>query len=398
VRIGERELPAKGSEASAARAGRAAFGVFLLLLAGQRTHGQSAHSAATSQTDLTQVSIESLMTMEVTSVSKKEQKISTAAAAIFVITQEDIRGSGARNVPDLLRMVPGVDVAQLDANIWVISIRGFADRFSDKVLVLIDGRSVYTPTSSGVYWDQQDVPLEDIERIEVIRGPGGTVWGANAVNGVINIMTKNAQRTLGGLVAAGAGSGENTEELVQYGGEIGKGGAYRVFAKHFNTGNLTAADGTEAADGWHLLHGGFRSDWKLSQRDTLTVEGDLLRTSEGETVNVVLANALPQQPTFNTRTRSAASDILTRWTRTLANGSETSLQIYYDGYHRHEEGGVEDRNTFDLEFDHHLIAGSRNDIVWGLGYRLTKDNISPKYSKSFLPANKTDNLFSVPAG
>jgi iron complex outermembrane receptor protein len=123
---------------------------------------------------------------------------------------------------------------------------------------------------------------------------------ANAVNGVINIMTKNAQRTLGGL--AGAGSGENAQELIQYGGEIGKGGAYRVFAKHFNTGNLTAADGTEAADGWHLLHGGFRSDWKLSERNTLTVEGDLLRTSEGETVNVVLANALPQQPTFNTRT------------------------------------------------------------------------------------------------
>ena len=395
MRIGKERLSATGSEARAARAGRAPFGVFLLLLAGQGTYGQSAQNAAAPQIDLTQVSIENLMNMAVTSVSKKEQKISTAAAAIFVITQEDIRSSGARSFPDLLRMVPGVDVAQLDANIWVISVRGFADRFSDKVLVLIDGRSAYTPTSSGVYWDQQDVPLEDIERIEVIRGPGGTVWGANAVDGVINILTKNAQKTLGGLVAAGAGSGESTQELVQYGGEIGKSGAYRVFAKHFNTGNLTATDGTEAADGWHLLHGGFRSDWKLSQRDTLTVEGDLLRTSEGETVNVVLANALPQQPTFNTRTRSAASNTLTRWTRALANASETSLQIYYDGYHRREEGGVEDRKTFDIDFDHHLIAGSRHDIVWGLGYRVTEDNISPKYSKSFLPPKKTDNLFSA---
>lgn len=344
--------------------------------------------------DLTQVSIENLMNMEVTSVSKKEQKLSRAAAAVFVITQEDIRRSGATSIPDLLRMVPGVDVAQLDANIWVISIRGFADRFSDKVLVLIDGRSVYTPTSSGVYWDQQDVPLEDVERIEVIRGPGGTVWGANAVNGVINIITKDAAATQGGLLAAVAGSGENAQELIQYGGKTGQKGHYRVFNKYFNVGNLTAADGTAAADGWHMLHGGFRSDWSLSSRDTMTVQGDLLGTSEGGTVNVVLSNALPQQPTFNTRTRAGAGNVLGRWNRTLEGKSDLSLQIYYDGYHRHEEGGSERRNTFDLDFQHHLAVGSRQDVVWGLGYRVTGDNLTPKFSKSFTPARKTDNLFS----
>jgi iron complex outermembrane recepter protein len=344
--------------------------------------------------DLTKVNIEDLMNIEVTSVSKKEQKLLRAAAAIFVITQEDIGRSGAKSIPDVLRLVPGVDVAQLDANIWVISIRGFADRFADKVLVLIDGRSVYTPTSSGVYWDQQDVPLEDIERIEVIRGPGGTVWGANAVNGVINIITKTASATPGGLLVASAGSGEQAEELIQYGGKIGQKGSYRIFDKYSNVGNLTAADGTEAADGWHISHAGFRSDWKLSSRDTMTVEGDLLGTSEGETINVVLSNDLPQQPTFNTRTTVGAGNLMGRWNRTLANNSDLSLQVYYDGYSRHEEGGSEKRKTFDLDLEHHITVGSRQDVVWGLGYRVTGDNLTPKYSKSFVPARKTDNLFS----
>jgi iron complex outermembrane receptor protein len=369
--------------------------VVLLLMEGQAAGGQGPPPQKDSRPgDLTQVSLENLMNMEVTSVSKKEQKLSRAGAAIFVITQEDIRRSGASSIPDLLRMVPGVDVAQLDANIWVISIRGFADRFSDKVLVLIDGRSVYTPTSSGVYWDQQDVPLEDIERIEVIRGPGGTVWGANAVNGVINVITKNAKATPGGLLAARAGSGETTQAVIEYGGEIGEKGHYRVFSKYFNVGNFTAADGTEAADGWHMLHGGFRADWNLSSRDTMTVEGDLLGTSEGETVNVVLANALPQQPTFNSRTRAGAGNVLGRWDRTLTGKSDLSLQVYYDGYHRHEEGGSERRNTFDLDFQHHLAVTPRQDVVWGLGYRVTGDNMTPKFSKSFTPARKTDNLFS----
>src|SRR5580692_5947839 len=164
--------------------------------------------------DLTKASLEDLANIQVTSVSKKEQELSKAGAAVFVITQEDIRRSGMLNIPDLLRMVPGVNVARLDANSWAISIRGFNDRYSNKVLVLIDGRSVYSESFSGVFWDQQNVPLEDIERIEVIRGPGGTVWGANAMNGVINIITKNSRDTLGGLVTASTGSKENLEGLA----------------------------------------------------------------------------------------------------------------------------------------------------------------------------------------
>ena len=345
--------------------------------------------------DLTQLSLEQLSKLEVTSVSKKKQHLEDVAAAVYVITQQDIRSSGARNIPDLLRMVPGVSVAQLDANIWAISIRGFGDRFGDKVLVLIDGRSVYTPTSSGVYWDQQDVPLEDIQRIEVIRGPGGTVWGANAVNGVINIITKPAKDTQGGLVTAAAGSGEVAQGLIQYGGKVQNKGAYRIFSSYSNMGSLTSADGTTAADGWHISHGGFRSDWDLTSRDKLTVQGDLLATSEGETINVVLANELPQQPTFNTRTVVGAGNLLSRWSRNLSNTSDISLQGYYDAYNRHEEGGFEGRKTLDLDFQYHLALGSRNDVVWGLGYRVTADDITPKFSKSFVPPQRTENLFST---
>src|SRR5205807_9632563 len=193
--------------------------------------------------DLTVMSLEDLMNVEVTSVSMKEQKLSQTAAAVYVIAQEDIRRSGATNIPDVLRMAPGVDVAQIDGHVWAISIRGFGDRFTDKVLVLIDGRSVYTPTNSGVNWDQQNVPLEDIERIEVIRGPGGTVWGANAVNGVINIITKSAKATKGGLIRAGAGSQDTTQGLAQYGGSIGHSGAYRVFGDYAGVGNFRSPNG-----------------------------------------------------------------------------------------------------------------------------------------------------------
>jgi iron complex outermembrane receptor protein len=187
---------------------------------------------APSQTDLSRMDLEDLMNIKVTSVSKREQSLSRTAAAAFVITQEDIRRSGATNIPDLLRMAPGVDVEQIDANAWAISVRGFNSRYSNKVLVLIDGRTVYTPILSGVFWEHLDMPLDDIERIEVIRGPGATVWGANAVNGVISIFTKSAKDTKGGLAKAGGGSQTRALGLVQYGGAAGKNASYRAFGKY----------------------------------------------------------------------------------------------------------------------------------------------------------------------
>src|SRR3954449_4039718 len=171
--------------------------------------------------DVTTMSMEDLMNMQVTSVSKRSQKLADAAGAVFVITQDDIRRSGATNIPEALRMVPGIQVARIDENKWAIASRGFNGRFDNKLLVLIDGRSVYTPLFSGVYWNVQDVMLEDVDRIEVIRGPGATLWGANAVNGVINIISKKAKDTQSTVVTAGAGSEERGSAGVRYGSKIG---------------------------------------------------------------------------------------------------------------------------------------------------------------------------------
>ncbi len=347
------------------------------------------------QPDLSQASLEDLMNMQVTSVSKKEQNLSKTGAAIFVITQEDIRRSGATNIPDLLRLAPGVDVARVDANRWAISIRGFNDQHANKVLVLIDGRSVYSPSFSGVFWDMVDVPLEDIERIEVIRGPGGTVWGANAVNGVINIITMSARATHGGVVSAGTGSEDRADSLVQYGGQIGQNGDYRVFGRYFNTGNSLFPNGQEAADGWSGGHAGFRSDWNLSQRDSLTVQGDFLKTDESQTISTLFSNALPLAKTFNDSLDATAGNILARWNHTLANGSQMTLQVY-DDYTRHlDMGFVDSQNTVDLDFQHHITLGSRNDVVWGLGSRVIAPDYGHGYDFTIVPNERLDHLFSA---
>jgi iron complex outermembrane recepter protein len=345
--------------------------------------------------DLTQFSLEDLMNVEVTSVSKREQKLSKAGAAIYVINQEDIRRSGATNIPDLLRMVPGVHVAQINMHTWAISIRGFTDKYGDKVLVMIDGRSVYSPLSSGVNWDQEDVPLEDIERIEVIRGPGGTVWGANAVNGVITIITKGSRATPGGLVSAGAGNRKAAQGLVQYGGRIDAKGTYRVFGDYTNLGNAPAPAGDAVTDGWHKSHAGFRSDWQLSPNDTVTVQGDLFQSREAQTIDNLIIKGGPREAIFDDQITVAAGNVLGRWDHTLLNGSGTTLQVYYDHYNRVERGLGETRNTVDVDFQHHLTLGSRNNLVWGAGYRVTSDDNTPGYALRYQPPRRTDNLFST---
>ncbi len=344
--------------------------------------------------DLTTVSLEDLMNIQVTSVSKKEQSLSRTGAAVFVITRNDIRRSGMRNIPDLLRMAPGVNVARIDANAWAIGIRGFNNRYSTKVLVLIDGRTVYNPVFSGVYWDQQDVPLEDIERIEVIRGPGGTVWGANAVNGVINIITRNSQDTQGGLITAGTGSEESASGLVQYGGKAGKKGHYRVFGRYFKVESSTAADGGHAADGWHGAHAGMRSDWTLSNRDTLTVQADLFGASEGQTITTLFSNQLPDSRTFNDKVTIGSGNILGRWEHKFSNGSQTTLQSYFDRARRFDQA-INVLNTGDVDFQYHFQAGSRHDIVAGAGYRLTDQTYRQGYEMAFGNGHRRDSLVNT---
>src|SRR2546422_8382344 len=206
--------------------------------------------------DVTQISLEDLVNVRVTSVSKREQKLGDAPAAVFVITQDDIRRSGARTIPEALRMAPGIEVARIDENKWAISARGFNGRFANKLLVLIDGRSVYTPLFSGVYWNVQDTLLEDIDRIEIIRGPGATLWGANAVNGVINIITKSAKSTQSGIMTAGAGTEERASGRLRYGGKLDDNTYYRAYAKYFKWDPSVDATRRKASDGWDALRGG----------------------------------------------------------------------------------------------------------------------------------------------
>jgi iron complex outermembrane recepter protein len=353
-------------------------------------------SQKTNDPDLSQASIEDLMNIPVTSVSKKEQKLSKTGAAIFVITQEDIRRSGATNIPDLLRMAPGVNVAQIDASTWSISIRGFNNPFGSQVLVLIDGRSLYSPDFGGVEWDQQDVPLEDIDRIEVIRGPGATVWGANAVNGVISITTKNAKATPGGLMEAGGGSQESANALAQYGGNLGADGSYRIFGKYSNTGGNEFANGSAGGDGWHFSHVGFRTDWNLSPQDALTVQGDLLQTAGSENLTTLLANHLSAgERTFDSPIAVLSANLLGRWTRTFSNGSDLSVQSYFQRDDRRLWGFRDILDTFDLDVQHHFRPAARHDIVWGGGVRFTKDSSTPGYAINLLPLYPLDNLANI---
>ncbi len=344
--------------------------------------------------DLAQANIEDLMNLTVTSVSKRQQTLAHTAAAVFVVQAEDIRRSGALNLPDVLRMVPGVDVEQINASSWAISIRGFDARYSNKVLVLIDGRTVYSPSFSGVYWEHLDMPLEDIERIEVIRGPGATVWGANAVNGVISIITKSSKHTQGGSLTAGGGSQTNGLGLLQYGGSVGQQETYRAFAEGFSVGDAAQADGSPADDRWQRWHTGFRSDWDPTPHDSLMVEGDLSLNKSNQTQWKGWVQT-PYDVYYNQPAQDTGGNLLARWDHRSAGGAETSLQTYYDTYRRTDYGVPEVQRIFDLDFQDHLAAGGRNDIVWGVGFRSSMSGLSPGDWVALRPPWKTDRLFSA---
>jgi len=346
------------------------------------------------QQDLTQLSLADLMNVEVTSVSKKEQKLSRTASAIFVITSEDIRRSGATNIPDLLRMVPGVDVAQIDANTWAISVRGLNGRFSNELLVVVDGRNVYTPTFGGVLWDTLDMPLEDIERIEVIRGPGATVWGVNAVNGVINIISKRAAETRGVMVVAGGGNLDQGFGTVQYGGGLGKSTDYRLYTKYLNQDQLPDLAGGNGGDGWHLLQAGFRSDSRLSPRDTLTVQGRVYSGVEATPALFLPSVLAPGYQEIDQTVDLSGGFLQSVWEHKYSSRSDTVLQVSFDRYKRDDILG-EERNTVAIDFQHHIAWGSRQDIVWGAGYSYTQSDTQGDFTISLNPADLDMQLFST---
>ena len=344
--------------------------------------------------DLSHASLETLMNMQVTSVSKKAEKLSKTAAAVFVITQEEIRRSGLTSIPEILRMAPGLSVARVDSNKWAITARGFSGRFANKLLVLIDGRTVYSPLSSGVWWDTQDLILEDVERIEVIRGPGGALWGANAVNGVINITTKRAEDTQGGLVTAGGGSEERAFGSTRYGGKLGAKSFYRISGKYFNRDSSPGWNGRDGADGWSALRGGFRVDTTLSDRNSLTLQGDVYRGDDGTTA-IAATLTPPFTRSFANRTTVTGGNLLSRWTHVYANGSDSALQIYYDRTGRDDASFQQGVNTFDVDWQHHIRLSHRQDLVWGLGYRVNADDTRGSLGFALSPDQRATQLFSA---
>jgi iron complex outermembrane receptor protein len=345
--------------------------------------------------NLADMSIEELMNESVTSVSKKESKLAESAAAIFVINQEDIRRSGLTSIPELLRMVPGINVARIDANKWAISARGFNDRWSGKMQVLIDGRSVYTPFFSGVYWDVQDLILEDIDRIEVIRGPGATLWGSNAVNGVINIITKQAKDTQGSLVSGVSGGEDRGIGSIRYGGKLGHAGHYRAYAKYFNRDNLIEATGRTGDDGWNQLRGGFRTDWQLSGNNSLTVQGDMY-TGESSTRRRSLVSLSPTRfSNYTDESPVSGGNVLARWSHAFSPRSDIAVQSYFDLTKRDSAVLSENRRVIDFDFQHHLALGQRHDVVWGMGLRDSDDRTVSSLGVSFNPANYEQSLFNV---
>ncbi|MBN1418425.1 MAG: TonB-dependent receptor [Planctomycetes bacterium] len=338
--------------------------------------GANAPKGEDEGTDLTLLSLEELMDIEVTTVSKKREKLLEAPAAVTVITGDDLRRSGARTLPDALRLAPGINVAQIDANKWAVGARGFLLRFSTKLLVLRDGRSIYTPIFSGVYWDAEDTMFEDIDRIEVIRGPGGTLWGANAVNGVINILSKSARETQGLLVNGGAGTEERAFFGARYGGALSERAHYRIYAKYFYRDGSEDTSGHDTRDDWETLRGGFRVDWDMNDDDALMVQGDAYGERIGNELTIPTLTP-PYATAYDDDGNGFGGDLLARWTRQLSDTSELAIQAYYDRLDREEPVYGVVLDTADLDIQHRFSLGTRHEILWGFNYRTSTAHADP---------------------
>ncbi|NQT26771.1 TonB-dependent receptor [candidate division KSB1 bacterium] len=348
----------------------------------------------TQNLDLAEFSLQDLIDQKVTLVSKKEEKFIRAAAAVFVLTNEDIRRSGATSIPELLRLVPGFQVARIDANKWAVSTRGFIGRFSNKLLVLIDGRSVYSPLFSGVFWSMQDVMLEDIERIEVIRGPGATLWGANAVNGIINIVTKHTKETQGGLISVGVGTEERIFGTARYGTEISKNVSIRGFSKYIKRDQSLLINGDPAADDWDILHNGLRADWEKSPNHLMSLESDFYCGNLNHTLETVTLDP----PHMNSRKYNGdmrGMHVQFHSQSIFNNASVLNLQTYYD-YLNRDEGVVNgSMRTFNIDLDYLFDWGRRHQVICGAAFRLIRHEYA--YNNiMYIDSNvRTQNLYSA---
>lgn len=350
-------------------------------------------SAYSEQEELLEMSVEDLLNVEVISTAKKAKSLNDSAAAIFVISQEDINRIGATSIPEALRLAPGLDVARIDGNKWAISVRGFNGRFANKLLVLIDGRNTYTRAFAGVYWENQDVLLEDVERIEVIRGPGATLWGANAVNGVINIITKHSADTLGAMLVSGVGTEEQGFGALRYGTELGKSSTARAYVKGFNRDENSTSDGASAEDDWQKVQGGFRIDSQLSERDTFTIQGDAYYNDIQQNTFLPTLTS-PFEEIRNENIEGFGGNFMLRQQHNFSSTSDYSLQIVYDFYQREELYVEESRHSLDLDFQHRFALFDWNDIIWGLRYRYNHDDFVPGHLMTIDESSRNDQLFS----
>ncbi len=340
------------------------------------------------------------MNVRVTTVSRGESTVGQSPAAVFVITQEMIHRSGATNIPDLLRMVPGMDVARTDANKWNVSARGLNERFSRFMLVQMDGRTVYYPVFSGTYWDTVDYVLDDIERIEVIRGPGASVWGANAVNGIINIITKSTKDTHGGLISGGGGTEERAFGSFRFGGQIGDNLHYRVYGKAAERAGQFVARGNPF-DQWRSDRFGMRLDWTPTSQDTATLQGERYHSNAGR--NDV--RPMPVSPfTFQNLEDedSVGGNVLARWSHQIDKDSNWTLQLYWDRAQRDSTNDVSHFriDTLDLDFQHNFPLGSRQKLTYGAAYRFTNlffqsTHFDGNFLLNFKPEKRTTHLFSA---
>ncbi len=355
----------------------------------------SGSAAVEAGNDFFDMDIAQLMQITITSVAKKPQNLSDSAAAVFVITQDDIHRSGVTSIPEALRMAPGLQVARVDSNKWAITSRGFAGNFANKLLVMIDGRTVYSPAFSGVYWDAQDTMLEDIDRIEVIRGPGATVWGANAVNGVVNIITKKAGDTQGGLVTLGGGTHDQVLTGLRYGTAIGEDTHGRAYIKYHKQDSFELHDtGKDANDDWDSLRTGFRLDGEQVGKNFWTLQGDFYSNDENQTLDPFWTPNPPYMSVANDDFETSGWNILGRFQKQVSQTSSWTIQAYYDYTNRDEEIMEQTHRTIDLDLQYQSQLGARNNLVIGLGYRSVDADFDNTFQVSVDPANRSENLYS----
>lgn len=375
--------------------------VLLLLIAGcalaslrALAETATADTAAENQTNsLKELSLAELGNLQVTTATKTPAAIWKTPAAIYVITHDAILRSGATSIPEALRLAPGVEVARIDGDKWSIGIRGFGSRLCRSVLVLIDGRTVYTTLLAGTYWEVQDTVMQDIDRIEVIRGPGGTIWGPNAVNGVINVITKAASDTQGTLASAIAGNVEQGSVALRQGGRKGN-LCYRAYAKGFNRSAQFHSDRRQF-DHWRAMQGGFRIDWAESSHNGFTLQGDIYDERAGESV-VATTYAPPYSQVLDRNALLSGGNILGGWKRTMGEGKDVQIQAFYDRTNRYEPNFADLRDTFDVDFLQRFPIPGRQEISWGLGARSSRGKNPVVVSGlTFTPSPRTDTLFSA---